>query len=334
MKHSTVEKAVSFFYPFLKEETKIVFFGGEPLLAFDIVKKTVSLLEKINKKGEKKLTFYLSTNGSLVTDEILQFFHLHGFSLLLSFDGLAQDTGRKHGTLALTRALIPRIRQTGIDFSINCVFTPETAGYFSKSVKNIIEAGGTEIIVSPSCIAPWDKVALQTLEKELDRLTDFLLCYYKEKGIIPVTYFRQAASPFRKGFACTAGRDRISITPGENLWGCFLFHPYLKDKEESSDYRTYSFGKLDDFIENHEVLYPKILSNYSLLKQQYFLTGNRFCFLCEDRKDCKVCPVDAAYATSFIGKIPTWYCSLSRTLRKGRERFLEAMGREIIPMSQ
>lgn len=326
MKSTTVEKAVTFFYPFFKQETDIIFFGGEPLLTFDMVKQAVFLLEEKNMQEQKKLTFHLSTNGSLLTRKRLDFFDRHGFSILLSFDGLGQDTAREPGSQVPTGELIRRIQTyPGIQLSINCVFTPGTTACLSDSVRYIIASGGSEIIISPSCIQLWDEAALLTLENELDRLTAFLLVYYKEKGMFPVTFFRPPDGLSKKGFVCSGGRERLSVSPDENLWGCFVFHPYLKDKEGSDDFRAYSFGKLDDFIKNHKTTYPKILANYTALKQECFFTENRFCFLCKDKENCVVCPVDSAYATSFIGKIPPWYCSLYRTLRKAKEKFLERL---------
>jgi uncharacterized protein len=113
MTRSTIEKAVRFFYPFFDEEVIIFFYGGEPLLAFDNIRYAVSFLEEKNREGGGKLDFYITTNGSLVTDEMLHFFDSHEFSIMLSFDGLAQDIGRKPGSLVPSRELIQRILPRG-----------------------------------------------------------------------------------------------------------------------------------------------------------------------------------------------------------------------------
>jgi uncharacterized protein len=102
--NATIKTAVDFFYPFLKgnDHIYIGFYGGEPLLAYEKIKyATILLLEK-NKAGNKKIKFSVTTNGSLLTDEILDFFNRHQFIVMLSFDGLAQDKGRKKGTLEQT----------------------------------------------------------------------------------------------------------------------------------------------------------------------------------------------------------------------------------------
>jgi uncharacterized protein len=332
MKSSTIEKAVTFFYPFLQENAYIIFYGGEPLLAFDQIKHAVSLLQEKEKTGEKSLKFSITTNGSLVNDEILDFFNTHCFNMLLSFDGQAQEICRKPGSHKRARELIRRINRDsypGIEFSTNSVFTPVTVNYLSQSLRSIIEMGVTEVRLSLAEDQPWDEAALMVLENELERLKDFLISYYKERGIIPLINFRPS-KPGVKGlevFSCDGGRQRMAIGPGEEIWGCLVFHGYLKENQYHDDFGTYSFGKLDHFIEKHETIYPEVLSNYTVLRQDCFFTGKQFCFLCKEVENCGICPVSAAHATSFIGKIPTWMCGLIGILRKEKEKF----NKEILP---
>lgn len=330
MKRSTIEKAVEFFYPFLDEEAYILFCGGEPLLAFENIKYTVSLLQEKNREG-KKLKFSLTTNGSLITDEILHFFDDHSFDILLSFDGLAQAM-RKPGSMVPTMELIDGIQKKsypGMVFSINTVFSPTTVNQLSASLQYIIKSGVTDLGYDLTLDIPWDDSALLALEKELSGLTDFLVSFYKEKGIIPVNNFRKEEphSKNKQIFACAAGIKNMVVTQGENVWGCYRFHDYLKSREESPDYQTYSFGKLDDFMENHETVYPQVRDNYTDLRQYCFFTENQLCILCEDVVKCKVCPVNAAYTTSIIGKIPPWICRIHGIQEKEKKRLLKKIDR-------
>ena len=246
----------------------------------------------------------------------------------MSFDGQAQEICRQPGSQNRTRELIQGINSDsypGIEFSTNSVFTPDTVLYLSQSLQSIIEMGVTEVRLSLAEDHPWDETALMVLENELGKLRDFLISYYKEKGIIPMINFRPSKprAKVMEVFSCDGGRQRMAIGPGEELWGCLVFHGYLKDSQENHDYSTYSFGKLDQFIENHETVYPEVLSNYTFLEQDCFFTGKQFCFLCKEVEDCGVCPVSAAHATSFIGKIPPWMCGLKQVLRKEKEKFLK-----------
>ncbi len=331
MTPSTIEKALIFFEPYLSRNADIVFYGGEPLLAFDSIKYAVSFLNECGSR-EKKLKFSINTNGSLLTDEMLNFFDIHRFSIMLSFDGLTQDIERKQGSLEPTRRLIRRISKNsypGIKLFLNSVFSPATVKYLSTSLKSIIESGVTEVQFSLANSQPWDEKALLMLENELAGITGFLATYYREERIIPLINFRtsEERSSTAKTFVCDGGRRRMTVGPEEDLWGCSYFHGYLKNRKKNQDFQRYWFGKLDDFIKNHETVYPRIIANYDALRQDCFSTGNYFCFICEDLQNCTVCPVDVAYATNLIGIIPSWICRLNRTLNKGKFRFLEEIER-------
>jgi sulfatase maturation enzyme AslB (radical SAM superfamily) len=334
MKHDTVDKAVEFFYPFLAEEAYIIFYGGEPLLAFDTIEHTVACFQEKCRNEDKKLRFSITTNGSLLTDHMLRFFDKHQFNVTVSFDGLAQDAGRKQGTmeplLNLTRQIAKGL-YPGITFSTKSVFTPGTITHLSESIRCIARAGVTDISIDTAENMPWDQGALIILKDELTRLSAFLAGYYKETGTVPVDWFKQSKpEPGTESpgtFACAAGRKRMAISPAEDLWGCFVFHDYLKYRRELQDFHSYSFGKLDDFIREHGVVYPRTLFFYDALMQDYFFTDRQNCFLCEEVNRCGVCPVNAAYTTSSIGKISPWVCELHRLREKEKKRFLQEIER-------
>ncbi|UCH93067.1 MAG: radical SAM protein [Candidatus Aminicenantes bacterium] len=328
--NTTIETAVDFFYPFFNNnKIHIGFYGGEPLLAYEKIEHAVLLLLEKNKTGNKKIEFSVTTNGSLLTEKMLDFFNRHQFTLVLSFDGLAQDKGRKNNTLEKMVKLMKQIQSyPNIHFEINSVFSPQTITDFSGSMRFIIQQDGPEIKFNISTMEEWNQAHLDTLKKELERLSDFLVLYYKEKGTIPVKNFRFSGEKKgrKKGiFRCGAGRHRMSVTPGGEVWGCSLFHDYFKTREEDPQYRDYAFGTLAEFIANYETCYPRTLANYSELRQDYFQVEREktdFCFLCQDVKECMVCPVNAAYSSGSLGKISCSKCQLIKIQENARSNFI------------
>jgi sulfatase maturation enzyme AslB (radical SAM superfamily) len=330
IRNATIKTAVDFFYPFLGSGNKIQigFYGGEPLLAYEQMKHAALLLQEKNKTGNKKIEFAVTTNGSLLTEKMLDFFNRHKFVLLLSFDGLAQEKGRKRGTLEQMVKVMKKIREyPDITFEINSVFTPQTVSLLSGSMRFIIEQEGPEVTFNLSSMEEWRSSDLETLKNELERLTDFLVTFYKKKGRIPVKNFQTRVPGPGSGpgiFHCTAGIDHMAVTPEGKLWGCFLFHDYFKTREKDPRYQEYAFGTLTDFIAHYETRYPEIAAHYSELRQDFFQVKCReetFCFLCEDIKGCVVCPVNAAYSSGALGKISCCHCVLKKIRRHALENF-------------
>ncbi len=334
--NATIKTAVDFFYPFLGSENKIQigFYGGEPLLAYEQVKHAVLRLQEKNKKENKKIEFAVTTNGSLLTEKMLDFFNRHKFVVLLSFDGLAQEKARKRGTLDQMVRVMKKIQEyPDINVEINSVFSPQTVSLLSGSMRFIIEQEGPEITFNLSSMEEWRSSDLETLKKELVRLTNFLVKFYKEKGKIPVKNFQTQVPVPGSGpgiFHCTAGIDHMAVTPEGKVWGCFLFHDYFKTREKDPQCQEYDFGTLTDFIANYETRYPEIAANYSELHQDFFQVEGEdregtFCFLCEDIKGCVVCPVNAAYSSGSLGKISCCKCVLTKIQRNALRNFSQKL---------
>lgn len=80
-------QAVDFFMEHARERDSVVigFYGGEPLLEFDLIQKVVSYVE--SNYGEKKVTYGMTTNGTLLTEEVVDFLVQKGFNIIISLDG-------------------------------------------------------------------------------------------------------------------------------------------------------------------------------------------------------------------------------------------------------
>lgn len=122
-------------------------------------------------------------------------------------------------------------------------------------------------------------------------------------------------------YRCGAGRGKMAVGTGGEVWGCFLFHDYFKNRRVDPRYKDFSFGNLDDFIAGFPRRYFQVLANYSDLRQEYFHAGGKPCFLCSEVESCMVCPVYAAYSGGGLGKISCTQCSLTKIEREARNEF-------------
>jgi uncharacterized protein len=318
---STIKRALDFFTPFFADDYFLNFYGGEPLIGFDKIKETVRHLQAKNRTAKKKIHFTMTTNGSLLDEPILQFLSRNNFSLLLSFDGLAQELSRKEGSFGPSVSLIEKILETpGIELETNSVFTPETIRYLSRSLQFITELGVPEIDFALSRTSSWNKSSILRFKKELRILGIYMRAHYHKKGTFPLTKFRDHSG--NGLFYCSAGRDRMTLAPDGKLWGCHLFADYFKGKEGTPEYQKYCFGDLDSFIKDYKVLYPDILSNHFRLRMSYFETPDGYCLQCGELGQCSACPLEAAFSGLRIGRMPSWICEVGKIFRREKRRFL------------
>lgn len=124
------------------DELTIGFYGGEPLLEFDLIKAVVEYAER--KAENKKVSFGITTNGYLINNKMISFFKEHIFSLVISFDGPKHihDKNRRLmangiGTYDHVYANMKLLKESRIEFGINAVWDTEekfneVVEYFKK----------------------------------------------------------------------------------------------------------------------------------------------------------------------------------------------------------
>ena len=308
--------------PFLTDPFYLNFYGGEPLLCFDLIKQAVSFINKKQNDFEKTAQYSITTNGSLITEDTLWFLDEHKFSVVYSFDGYAQEIHRKNGSFEQAVSNIKKISEhPNIQLETNSVFTPETVDHVSGSMAFIMDLGVKKINLSPSLLQPWNQQSLGRLNKEMTKLREVLLFHYRKTQEIPIISFQEdGAEGF---FYCAGGQDRLAITSEEHVWGCDLFADYFRGKEKLPEYHDYFFGNLDTFAKNHKKVYPKISSNYANLAMDNFTTPHMKCLFCSNLENCTVCPISATFAGVPIGEIPPFVCAIQKIRIKEQKKFWE-----------
>jgi sulfatase maturation enzyme AslB (radical SAM superfamily) len=299
----------------------INFSGGEPLLAFDRIKSAVETLDNLKASQKNNWRYSLTTNGCLIDSKILDYLNDHRFHLILSFDGYTQDDNRKPGSFnSIVKTIRSIQKNPNITLETNTVCIPDSVKDLARSFQLIAELGVPEILLSFSNMHPWNKRSLEKLKIELKSLRHYFLNLYERCDTIPFKNFRKTLTSGR--FYCEGGKNRMALAQDGTLWGCYLFPDFFKQSDAPENAKNYSFGKVDDFLNNLEEQYPKILSNYAHLRGDRFLSDETICALCPDVEVCTICPISAAFHSGLIGKIPDWMCSLRRIIRQERNLFL------------
>lgn len=321
----TLARTIDFFHPFFARECVVSFYGGEPLLEFDLIRRAVEHVEGLPTRPPRNIRFSLTTNGSLLSEEILRFLAEHEFSLVLSFDGLAQDLSRKKGSFDPLASVIPRILAAPrISLETNSVFSSATVGYLSESVEYLVRLGVPKLDVNFAHAPPWTSADLLRLEEEIARVGEYFLSQYHDLRDIPWADFYQETK--KAVYQCPAGRDRMALSAQGTLWGCAIFPHYLTEKYGAAGCQEYCFGDVDSFIKNPRRIYDQKIAAYSDLRMDRFSTPDRSCLMCDEIEQCWICPLGAGQMTGEIGKIAAGSCQRARIRREGKRRFLEQFG--------
>jgi sulfatase maturation enzyme AslB (radical SAM superfamily) len=314
-------RVIRFFRPFFAPECFIYFYGGEPLLAFAKIEQTVEQIDEISKKRRLKARYSITTNGSLLDDEILDFFEEHKFSVLLSFDGLAQDVSRKKGSFDFLMSVIPKIlERKRISLETNSVFTSATIHYLSRSIELLDQLGMRRINVAFGHKLPWTSASLLRQKKEIARVQKYFRSRYQRAADIP--WVDLHAQMEKAVYGCTAGLNKMALAADGTLWGCYLFPQYFSGSEKVREARKYCFGNVDRFIKNHCAIYPRKMENYSELRMDNFSTPHGDCEMCDEIEECWICPLAAALVSGKIGRIPAEICAGAKMWRKEKRRLL------------
>jgi uncharacterized protein len=313
---SYIAVTLDFFFDCLEDGSTIDFSGGEPLLAFDLIEKTINYIGRKNSNENKPLRYSITTNGSLLDGSILNFLESHRFYVVLSYDGLNQETARHPGSRDQIEKMLPRLLSSpNIELNVNTVIPPSCSGDFYRSVVYMLDKGIQDINLAFSFHEPWSTAQLLHLKEELVELREVLGRYYKTHDLIPIENFRE---PSGGVFSCHAGQDRISLSQDGKIWGCYLYSDYFKGREDSPDYSKYCFGYPEEFFKNFDTFYEDKLSNYESISRKYRCTFSSMCRKCGEWLSCAVCPMDIAFSNSFEGKIPSWVCEINKMLAAER----------------
>jgi uncharacterized protein len=187
MNFETVQTGLEYIHSILKDrykkELKISFYGGEPLLRFDTIKKIVSYSRKLFKNW--KVKYLITTNGTKINDEIIDFFVSNDFSVLISLDGPPKNHDAKRvypngkGTFKDIWDNILKIRKSNHKYfrekvSFSAIYSNDlplidTFNFFTKNRivnKNIIRFGRVNILDNNYCRKhPFNKNYVKDLEK-------------------------------------------------------------------------------------------------------------------------------------------------------------------------
>ena len=167
-------KAIDLLFTSNKDNIQLQFFGGEPLLKFDLVKQGVTYAEKKSEQTRKNIEFILTTNGILLTKDKLEYFKGHNFTIEFSLDGDIETqlksrslkNGGNYYQLVLDN--LKDLARSNIRYYIISVVTPSNVHNLFNNFKYLYDFGFRNLQINYSLGVVWPKEKIKELFKQLE----------------------------------------------------------------------------------------------------------------------------------------------------------------------
>ena len=218
---------------------EVDFFGGEPLMNWDVVKQLVEYGRSLEKSNNKKFRFTLTTNGILLNDEILEFVNKEMGNIVLSIDGRKEINDKMRpfrGGQGSYDIIVPKFQKVAesrdqMNYYVRGTFTHNNLD-FSKDVLHLADLGFKQISVEPVVAQPTDDYAIREedlpiLKEEYDKLAVEMIKRKKEGKAFNFFHFMidlQGGPCVAKRLSgCGSGTEYLAVTPWGDLYPCHQF---------------------------------------------------------------------------------------------------------------
>lgn len=221
-----------------RQHCEIDFFGGEPLMNFDVVKQTIEYIREQEKIHNKIFKLSLTTNGMLLAPAKVKYLTDQHISLILSLDGrpevhnrMRPDAGGRdsYDTCARNQVYAAKHRN-GEEYYVRGTYTKYNLD-FTEDVRHMADLGfeglSMEPVVGDDLSYAITDDDLPRIFDEYDRLTDFYLQRYDEGR--PFIYYHFIMDLYRgpciakRLRGCGAGHEYMCVVPNGDIYPCHQF---------------------------------------------------------------------------------------------------------------
>lgn len=291
-----------------RHNLEVDFFGGEPLMNFDVVKKLVAYARSIEKEKNKNFRFTLTTNGVLIDDDVIEFANKEMSNVVLSLDGRKDVHDRYRVDYAGNGSwekIVPKFQKLvkargGKGYYMRGTFTHQNPD-FLEDIKVMLDLGFNELSMEPVVCAKGDKNELTEDDKKIvfeqyEKLAELML--EKDKEGKPFTFYHYmidlTGGPciYKRISGCGSGTEYMAVTPWGDLYPC---HQFVGDEK-------FKLGDIFNGVTNKTI-------------QKEFADCNVYAR--EDCKDCWAklycsggCAANAYHATGSVRGVYKYGCEL------------------------
>ena len=222
-----------------RRNLELDFFGGEPLMNFDVVKKTVEYARSLEKEHNKNFRFTMTTNGVLLNEEISEYLNREMHNVVLSLDGRKEVNDRMRPNVAGHGSydrIVPKYQQFvqmrgDKDYYVRGTFTKENLD-FAEDVLHMASLGFDQISVEPVVSDPYLPFSIQENDlprvfEEYDRLAALILEKKREGRCFNFFHFmidlEQGPCAIKRLRGCGCGNEYAAVDPQGGVYPCHQF---------------------------------------------------------------------------------------------------------------
>ena len=222
-----------------RRNLEVDFFGGEPLMNFDVVKQLVAYARSIEKEHGKNFRFTLTTNGLLIDDDVIDFANRECANVVLSLDGRKEIHDRYRVDYAGNGSwerIIPKFQKLvaargGKNYYMRGTFTHANPD-FLEDIKVMLDLGFSELSMEPVVCAPGDPSELTAEDlpivmEQYEKLAELML--ERDRAGKPFTFYHYmidlTGGPciYKRISGCGSGTEYMAVTPWGDLYPCHQF---------------------------------------------------------------------------------------------------------------
>ena len=222
-----------------RKNLEVDFFGGEPLMNFQVVKDLVAYGRSQEELHNKKFRFTLTTNGVLLNEDIMEFANKEMSNVVLSIDGRPEVNDfmrpfrKGKGSYEL---IVPKFQKLAesrnqMNYYVRGTFTHHNLD-FAKDVEHLVELGFEQISVEPVVALPDEEYAIKEedilkIKDEYDNLAKYIIKSRKEGKWFNFFHFMLDLSGgpcvAKRLSGCGSGTEYLAVTPWGDLYPCHQF---------------------------------------------------------------------------------------------------------------
>ncbi|MBP3542253.1 MAG: thioether cross-link-forming SCIFF peptide maturase [Clostridia bacterium] len=222
-----------------RRNLEVDFFGGEPLMNFQVVKDLVAYARSMEKEKGKNFRFTLTTNGVLVDDDVIQWANKECANVVLSLDGRKEIHDRYRVDYAGKGSwdvIVPKFQKfvearQGKEYYMRGTFTHANPD-FLKDIQQMLDLGFNELSMEPVVCAADDPSALTEedfpiITQQYEKLAELML--QRDKEGKPFTFYHYmidlTGGPciYKRISGCGSGTEYMAVTPWGDLYPCHQF---------------------------------------------------------------------------------------------------------------